>query len=308
MAETEKIAFYSSRNIHKFNIEITNLLFECRIFWARIISSNSESLFTKNTKHSFYEIQYALQGHIGMVIGDGTQIAIPESDFLIVPPNTYHQIVSSDECGARFIMAFSLDCRTDALRKTAAEINALHPYRETPHMRQLLSVILQKNYHDDPLRKESITALVECFLLEVLETINGSSREPHPLRASTDHERKVAEVMSFIYDAGGIGITVSDIANRFRMSPRQLNRLFTAKTGHNLSEAIALEKLRKIEDLIRSTRLSFSEIAEICGFSDGYAMNKFFKRHNRVNLSEFRALAKKEAPKQKSSTHNHPKE
>ena len=31
----------------------------------------------------------------------------------------------------------------------------------------------------------------------------------------------------------------------------------------------------------------------MCGFSDGYAMNKFFKRHNRVNLSDFRALAKK---------------
>jgi len=307
MTETGKTAFYSSHNIHKFNIEITNALFECRIFWARIISSNSESLFTKNTKHSFYEIQYALQGHIGMVIGDGMQTTIPESDFLIVPPNTYHQVVSSDDCGARFIMAFSLECRTDALRKAAEEINALHSYRETPHMRQLLSVILQKNYHDDPLRKESITALVECFLLEVLETINSSFREPHSLRTSTDHERKVADVMSFIYDTGGIGITVSDIANRFRMSQRQLNRLFTTQTGHTLSDAIALEKLRKIEDLIRSTGLSFSEIAEICGFSDGYAMNKFFKRHNRVNLSEFRALAKKEAPKQKT-IHNHPKE
>ena len=56
------------------------------------------------------------------------------------------------------------------------------------------------------------------------------------------------------------------------------------------------DKLKKIEELIASTPLSFIEIAEICGFSDGYAMNKFFKRHNHVNLSDFRAISGKKEP------------
>jgi len=41
-----------------------------------------------------------------------------------------------------------------------------------------------------------------------------------------------------------------------------------------------------------STSLSLGEIAELCGFSDSYAMNKFFKRYNKVTPTVFRKPAK----------------
>lgn len=100
-------------------------------------------------------------------------------------------------------------------------------------------------------------------------------------------------MLAFIHDYNGIGIGVADVAARFLLSERQLTRLFTAVTGAGPSAAIAQEKLKKIEQLVATTPLNFTEIAELCGFSDGYAMNKFFKRHNHVNLSEFRAISGK---------------
>ena len=59
-----------SYHINKYDIEIANELFDCRIFWARVISSETESLFTQYTRHTFYEIQYALEGRIGMLLGE----------------------------------------------------------------------------------------------------------------------------------------------------------------------------------------------------------------------------------------------
>lgn len=293
MQEMQQKAAYLSRNVHTFDMEFTNNLMDCRIFWARIVSSESESLFTKYTKHSFYEIQYALQGRIGMDMGDGNYIEIAESEFLIVPPNTYHQIVSSDECGARFIMAFSPTFRCEALQNLEETLRQLQPYRETSHMRRLLCGIFEKEYFDAPLRRESITVLMESFLLEVLEIVCGASPKSRWGRAHAEYKQKVSAILAYVQETGGVGVGVADIATRFGVSQRQLHRLFVSVTGSGLSETIALEKLRKIEDLIGSTNLSFNEIAVICGFSDGYAMNKFFKRHNRVNLSEFRTLAKK---------------
>ena len=105
---TEKNVKYRSNSINSVDIEISNGLIDCRVFWARVVSSESESLFTKNTKHTFYEIQYALEGRIGMVIGDGERVIFDESDFIVIPPDTYHQIVDGDTRGARFIMAFTL--------------------------------------------------------------------------------------------------------------------------------------------------------------------------------------------------------
>ena len=98
---------------------------------------------------------------------------------------------------------------------------------------------------------------------------------------------------AFLREYHGIGIRVSDVAKKFGISERHLCRLFDTVRGYSLRDAINLEKLKRIEDLIVSTSLSLSEISALCGFSDEYAMNKFFRRLNRVNLSDFRRLARK---------------
>ena len=282
---------YVSQSINKFDIELETPLFDCRIFWARVVSSENESLFTQYTKHSFYEIQYALRGRIGMIIGDHTPLVFDESDFVIIPPDTYHQIVDSDGAGARFIMAFSLRVKDESLSELPEALTLPRPYTESPHMRSLLSVILQKNYHDDPLRKESITALVECFFLEVMEQI--CPRRPRVISSPLpESERKVREIEAFLHDYNGIGLHVTDVSRRFGIGERHLSRLFQGVRGYSLRDAINREKLKKIEELVISTDLSLCEISELCGFSDEYAMNKFFRRLNKINLSEFRRLGK----------------
>ena len=286
---------YSSYNINKFNMQICNPLLECQIFWARVVSSGNEGLFTRYTKHSFFEIQYALHGDIAMVMDENVTVPVPQSHFVIVPPDTYHEIRESGGAGSRFIMAFSPKFRQEVLQNAVQALRADTVFRESPHMRQLLSVILGKEYHDEPVRRESITALVECFLLEVVEMALGSTVPESPAGSLTENQRKVAQIQRYIHDYNGIGIHVSGIAQRFNTSERHLNRIFTAVTGHSLRTAIDLEKLKKIEELIATTDLPFSEISELCGFCDGYAMNKFFKRHNRVNLSDFRRLARRTA-------------
>lgn len=297
MNEPQALPRYFSKSIHQFNIEISNPLLDCRIFWARVVSSENESLFTQYTKHSFYEIQYALQGRIGMIVGDNTPLSFDESDFVVIPPDTYHQIVDSADTGARFIMAFSWRVKDGALADTlSAHLAVPRPYPESPHMRELLSVILQKEYHDDPIRKESITALVEAFFLEVIEQIcPTASRAPAPRTAVTEAESKVERIEAFLHEYGGIGVGVTDVAHRFGISERHLSRLFASVRGYSVRDAINKEKLQRIEDLVLSTDLSLSEISELCGFSDEYAMNKFFRRLCAINLSEFRRLGRAKA-------------
>ena len=152
---------FFSYNVSKFDIIIDNPLLDCRIFWARVVSSENESLFTQYTKHSFYEIQYALKGKIGMLLGDDKTVDISESEFIIVPPDTYHQIIDSDNVGARFIMAFSMKPKAKVAEKLIGILREPSAIPETPHMRELLSVILEKDYGDDPLTKESIKKNLE---------------------------------------------------------------------------------------------------------------------------------------------------
>lgn len=289
---------YESNSINSFDIEINNELMECRVFWARVISSESESLFTKNTKHTFYEIQYALEGRIGMMIGDGDRVVFDESDFIIVPPDTYHQIVDGDTRGARFIMAFTLEPTDSSLRGAVKGLHSCLPHRETPLMRTILSMMLKKDKRDTPLHKLQIRNMLESFLMEVLEAVSTADGERSDGRSvQNTSEKTVAEILTFIHGYGGIGISVAELASRFNLSQRHLGRLFVSVTGDSPKEAINHEKLKRIEALVSTTSLSLGEISRLCGFSDEYAMNKFFRRYNLTNLSDFRAISKKQKTK-----------
>lgn len=282
-----------SQNINKFDIEFHNTLMDCKVFWARVVSSESESLFTHYTKHTFYEIQYALEGHIGMIIDKDTKINIDQSDFIIIPPDRYHQIVDSDSQGARFIMAFSLEFKAKHLKNAMKYFDAPKPYGETPEMRKLLELILEKSYTNAPLHKQIITTLLESFFLEITETVLQNNISNGTDGDFLNTEERFNKICAFIANCNGIGISVASVAKSFNTSERHLNRIVKAATGKSAKELINHEKLKKIEEYITTTSLSLNEIAELCGFSDAYAMNKFFKRYNFSNPSSLRKTAQK---------------
>lgn len=58
-----------------------------------------------------------------------------------------------------------------------------------------------------------------------------------------------------------------------------------------LNRIIGEEKLKYIKDLIGTSALSFTEIAELCGFSNEYALNRFFKYAEGYTLGQYRKLA-----------------
>ena len=278
-----------SHSIGKYDIVIENELIKCRIYWARIIGSETESLFTKYTKHTFFEIQYALEGKIVMQIENNQKITIEPDNFITIPPDTFHQIVDGDTVGARFIMAFSLEIKKASLSKVPEELSLLVPHQETSYMQRLLEIIAGKSYNDTPLRRKLIAGYLECLVLEIIEAVCPFNTENDDSIKSVN-ESRVMQIERYIANYSGIGIRPSDIAVKFNISERHLNRIYVSVTGKTLKEAINRQKLAKIEELVAATTLSFREISELCGFSDEYSMNKFFKRYNHYGLSEYRAL------------------
>ena len=279
-------------DLNKYQLTVSSARMHATVFWARVVSSETQSLLTTYTKHTFFEIQYALEGRIVITVGDATPILLEESECILIPPDTYHQIVDGDQTGARFIMAFALSEKEGdvlfALRNAPPR-----PYRESPALRALLTLLLQKGNVDSPLCAETLSCLIEAFLLELCDIMTPSG-EPlgGELRHLTEGALRVESIRSFIRDYHGIGLTVPALARRFGISERHLGRIFRTELGESPRDIINHEKLRYIEELVAATPLSLGEISALCGFSDEYAMNKFFKRYNNMRLSEYRRTAK----------------
>jgi len=280
-----------SRSIGTYDIIVENDFMKCRIYWARVIGSETESLFTQYTKHTFYEIQYALEGRIIMQIEKNRQICIEQADFIIIPPDTFHQIVDGDTVGSRFIIAFSMEIKSPQLKELPIEMSRLVPYHETKYMRDILHIAINKKNHDTAIRKRLVTGYLECLMLEFMEAVYPYGiQELAKMEALSENEARVAQIQRFIADYNGIGIRPVDISQKFSISERHLNRIFISVTGKTLKEAINRQKLAKIEELIATTSLSFKEISELCDFADEYGMNLFFKRYNNCGLTEYRSL------------------
>lgn len=281
-------------NLDKYHLTVEGKALRATVFWARVVSSENESLLTRYTKHTFFEIQYALEGRLVITVGDLQRFTLDESDFIIIPPDTYHQIVDGDHTGARFIMAFSLASTDDrALDRVLS--SSVQPHRESPALRAIFTMIAEKSKHDSPLCAQTLACLVEAFLLELCDIIAPQeSALSEKDRKLSESAKRVEAVSDFIKTYHGVGVTVGELSRRFGISERHLCRLFSAERGASLRDVINHEKLRYIEELIASTPLSLGEISALCGFSDEYAMNKFFKRYNKMRLSDYRKTARHE--------------
>ncbi len=281
-------------SLDKYHLTVEGKALSATVFWARVVSSENESLLTGYTKHTFFEIQYALEGRLVITVGDHQKFTLDESDFIIIPPDTYHQIVDGDDTGARFIMAFSLVSRDDRAPEQVFS-SAVRPHRESPALRALFDLISQKGKTDSPLCAKMLSCLIEAFLLELCDIISPAEATPWDQeRKLSESAKRVKAVHDFICSYHGVGISVSELSRRFGISERHLNRIFRTEMGEPLRDVINHEKLRYIEELIASTPLSLGEISALCGFSDEYAMNKFFKRYNKMRLSDYRKTARHE--------------
>lgn len=291
---SDYISNVKKQSLNRYNITIKSDLLDCTVFWARVVNSENESLFTKYTKHTFYEVQYAVAGKIVMKTDRDNYVNVAESDFIIIPPDTYHQIVDGDSVGKRFIMGFSIAAADEKLKRAIDRMSDPVPHHDTPYMRDLLKLILEKVEDDSPTCDSIIIRLTESLLLEMLGIICPPDvRETGQEHKMTENELLTTAICDFISSKEGVGLKVADISRRFNISERHLNRIFKQNFGKSVGEIISYEKLQKIEKLAASTSLTFSEISELCGFSDEYAMNKFFRRLNLIGLSEYRKTVKK---------------
>lgn len=102
-----------------------------------------------------------------------------------------------------------------------------------------------------------------------------------------DHE-PIREICNLIQEHLHETMKIEDLAEKISMSPRNFARVFVRETG--VTPARYIDKLR-VETACRylvDTRLSFKEIALLCGLGSPDNMRKVFMKYIRISPSEYR--------------------
>lgn len=113
------------------------------------------------------------------------------------------------------------------------------------------------------------------LLADVYNTINA--------RSTVSYTVKV-----ILHENLHLHLTVDDVARQLHCTSRTLNRRLE-KESLNFSQLRTAARLEAVENLLATTNLKSSQIADRVGFSDVRSLRRFFRSHTGKTLQRFRA-------------------
>jgi AraC-like DNA-binding protein len=109
------------------------------------------------------------------------------------------------------------------------------------------------------------------------------------LKKSTRDEaiRKVEAAIRYMHANWNRPLTIREIATHVSSGESRFHYLFKVLTGRSPYEYITGLKMEKALDLQRSQHYNWTEIAELCAYTDISAFSKQFKKHYGVSPKNF---------------------
>lgn len=109
---------------------------------------------------------------------------------------------------------------------------------------------------------------------------------------SDDNEKKqsllVVEAKKLMIQHYSTGITLEEIAQKLHVTEEYLSTVFKKDTGTTFSETIRTYRINRVKELLRTSKLSIHNIAQLAGYSDGKYMSRVFKEMTGMSPNEYR--------------------
>ena len=135
----------------------------------------------------------------------------------------------------------------------------------------------QRNFSPEQCKK--FGTIVESHIKLLINEYSDRKTEFNPL---------VENIIHYIGESLYHDITVREIAFLFNYNEKYLGKLFKKHTGQTIKEYLNGKRLKKSEELLKTTVLSVTEISTKSGFNNVTYFNRSFKRQFGISPTEYR--------------------
>lgn len=242
--------------------------------------------------HPYYEIYYLLSGQCSVFIHHSIYTLFP-GDMVLIPPQVLHKMLyETDRPAERITVSFTAEYCRD-FRQNCGEFSWNHifsrPKLTIPSSRQsallpLLEQLLQEFQGIDAYSSLQTKALL-FQLLTLIGRCQDDSQAPQLLDQA---QTAIQEAARFIYEHYEENITLADAALVAHMNTTYFSKKFRESTGFGFKEYLTNLRLQKAARLLSTTDISITEIAGICGFSDGNYFGDVFRRNFGISPRGYR--------------------
>ncbi|MNI69635.1 Xylose operon regulatory protein [compost metagenome] len=88
--------------------------------------------------------------------------------------------------------------------------------------------------------------------------------------------------------ACGMDLSLALLSTQLKLYPSQLTRRFQASYGVSPIEYATEVRLQKARSLLIETNLTIDEIADLCGYQNGFYFSRIFERKMKLRPSYYR--------------------
>lgn len=280
MIYTDEQRFIATRQASKLNLDLDFQDVQLNTFWCRVYFHSKEKFNENQHIHSHFELHLCLSGTCEIET-DGKTLVLHEGQFICLPKNLRHRIVSETQNFIKFIWAFSVNRDNPSL--SDENLNPVVVYDSPPVISAMIDSFLFCG--DIVVKKISL-----CAIFQLIKNIIVPIER---IQEKTADETRFNVIRQFISDNLGNDLTIGMVCCQFFVSERQLNRICQECCGVSIGKLIKTMRLEKIKFLLKNTDMKLKEIAFKVGFSDEFSMSKSFKAMEGISPSEFRESAKK---------------
>ena len=209
--------------------------------------------------HDCYELVYFLEGNGKTVIGDKSY-PVSAHSYCIIPPNTEH-IESMNDYGEIIFIGFDYKKKDDLLTGGVY-------YNQDLNNLDLLNDIFKEYREQNAYFELAAAALLEVLLIKIIRN----------MQTDISKNKDLNYLKEYIEQHFDQKINFQELAVLSGYSYDYFRHIFKERFGLSPQEYMIQTRIKRAKAMLESTKLSCTEIAYRCGFSNGSQMSAMFRK------------------------------
>ncbi len=260
-------------------------------------------LFTGES-HDFWEMAFIKSGSVGVMAGS-TGYTLSSGEAIFHMPNEYHNIWATGSNAEVIIISFI--CKSSAMRFFEKRLLTLSK-EEISLIENLLTlgdgifseppdILYQKKLTIKPNIDFGSLQLLRLYLEQLLISLIRSAdiidrKERRSADAGSRNEKLIIDSIINVLTKNIYGrTTLDEVCAGVLFSKSHIKTLFKKNTGYSIMDYYSHLKIERAKILINEDKMTFSDIAELLGFSSIHYFSRTFKKRTGLSPTQYRARA-----------------
>lgn len=243
--------------------------------------------------HNVYEIYYLLEGRRNYFIQDKIYPVL-KGDIVLINVHDIHKTMDlNNSSHERILINFKKEFISPLLDD---DINLLDCFLSEHKVIRLdvseqsfVQSMLMKMLEEDKKKQKGYLTYQKILLTELLLFINRNMDKFNEQdRYSSSIQNKISEVAFYLMENYMKKLSLKEVADEFYITPSHLSRSFKKTTGFTFIEYLNSIRVKEAKRLLKETKKSIMEIAELTGFESQTHFGRVFKQMTGVSPLKYR--------------------